>query len=272
MLIRLVAVVLALLAPAAQAQETASRDRPGDAWELRLQVESETSGDGSSSRSSSRSGLIERVIAVSEAGVELEYDLPAGTTAEDRARQWSFPARVLRSPEGEMRLLNAPELEARVAAWLAAGEMTREACGRWIFTWTALRIECDPQTVILALERYDLRSDRPRHGTMAVSAEGASLLSQVPVDPELIRRERAEMDVVVAEITGSEPLAFEAALQARAGERISGTTTTVVETDPANRVVRRIRVVNLEITAADGSVERGTTTETVERRRVGPVG
>ena len=62
--------------------------------------------------------LVERVIALRDSGVELEFDLPEGTSAEDRTRNWQFPARVLKSSDQPLQLLNGAELEARVQDWL----------------------------------------------------------------------------------------------------------------------------------------------------------
>ena len=107
------------------------------------------------------------MVAVREAGLEQEYDLPKEATAEDRASSWQFPVRVfkpfLRMP---MQLLNGPELEARVDSWLKAGGLTRVACGHWIFTWNAFRIECDPQSVLKTLEAFDLQTDDLRDGAV----------------------------------------------------------------------------------------------------------
>lgn len=250
----LVAALIALAAPVARAQNA---DQVGDAYEINVQIVSESRSEGSSGNSRSGYALVERVIAVRDGGVELEFDLPGDTSAEDRARSWQYPARVFKLAGEPFQLLNAPELEARVRTWLTHWQIPEEACGRWVFTWTAIKIECDPQSVLGALELFDLRPS-----DISGSVE--------PVDPEPLRQERAESDVAVAQMLGETPPTLEAALQAHAADRYEGTITSTYETDAAGRVTGRTVVADLQITEADGSVERRTTTTTIERRRVTP--
>lgn len=284
MMLRFLALAVGLLACAGDAraqQIIPAQDRVSDAYEIRLRTTTESAADDGSS-SSSRSGgmLIERVVALRNEGVELEFDLPPDATAEERARNWQWPARVLKAPDGSLELLNAEELEARIDAWLTLGDMTREACGHWIFTWNAFKIECDPLSVIDTLGAYDLRFGDLRDGAphtnrgglgqttlrMESSGPGAAVfVAETPVDPDFVRRERAESDVVVAEIMG-EPKTLEAALQARASEQITGTIATNLVTDAGGRVIRRTTVINLVTADAMGVVEHMTSTQTVERR------
>jgi len=283
----LVAAMTALLlqAPNIDPQDAQTGARVGDVYEIRIRQETaENSSDGLSSGSShSRSTLMERVIAVRDTGVELEFDLPAEATPEDRARIWQYPARVLQPPRGALQLLNGPELEGRVDAWLRAAGLPREACGRWYFTWNAFQIECDPQSVIQGLARLDLRVEDLRDGApyqdpssrgpaplrrQPPDRDGAIFVVELEVDPEAARRERAEADIVVAEITRGERISLETALQARSTERISGTMTITFETDDAGRVRRRTKVTRLEIVEASGTRETHTSTETVERQLV----
>lgn len=263
-------------------QAIPQQDRVGDAYELRLRSTAEsTADDGSSSSSRSGGQLIERVVAVREDGVELQFDLPPDATAEERARDWQWPARVLKSADGSLKLLNTGELEARIDAWLTLGGMTREACGHWIFTWNAFKIECDPQSVIGTLDAFDLRlgdlregasshTERGGLGPVSLRAEstgpdGATFVAETPIDPDFVRRTHAESDVVVAEITG-DPKTLEAALLARASEQNTGTITTTLVTDSRGRVLRRTTVTHIVTTDAAGVVERATSTQTVERR------
>ena len=109
-------------------------DRVGDVYDIRLERESEQTGNGSSGSSRTRMALIERVIERREHGVVLEFDLPPEMSAEDRAREWQFPARVFKSWDGSLELLNSAQLETRMQAWLERGGLDRTACGRWIFT------------------------------------------------------------------------------------------------------------------------------------------
>lgn len=230
-------------------------DRAGDRYEISLERVSETRGDRSSGNSSSGFTMIERVIAVRDDGLELEFDLPDDASGEDRALSWQFPARVFRSGSGTLELLNAPDLDARVRAWLESAQIPEAACGRWMFTWTAIKIECDPQSVLETVQAFDIRPSEVTDGV-------------VQIDPEVLRRERAETDIVVAQMVGEQPLSLEAALQARASEQLSGTITTRFEFDEHGRAVRRVTVGELEVVQADGARERTATTITVERRRL----
>lgn len=280
-----VAAALLLHPGHSQALPPQLQDRVGDAYEIRLMNTSETSSDDGSSGSSRSGGmLIERVVAVHDEGVELEFDLPPEATPEDRARDWQWPARVLKAADGSLTLLNAPELEARIDAWLVLGEFSREACGRWIFTWNAFKIECDPQTVLATLRPYDLRLGDLRDGApyaepgglgptslrrASTGPEGSIFIAETPLDPAFVRRERAESDVVVAEIMGGEPVTLEAALLARSAEQVTGAITTTLAADGQGRLLRRTRVTHVT-TDANGVVERATSTLTGERRRIEP--
>jgi hypothetical protein len=265
-----------------RAQQPQFEDRVGDAYEIRLESVSDRS-NGSSGHSHSRFTLVERVIALHAGGIELEFDLPEQALPQDRARTWQFPARVLKSPGRPLQLLNASELEIRVRAWLQRGGMTEAACGRWSFTWTAIKIECDPQSVLQMLEPFDLRLGDLRDGTPhsepgargsaplrkdSLGTAGATYAAEMEIDPDVVRRERANEDVAIAEMTGKAPLALELALRAREADRISGTIATTLEMDSAGRVTRRRRVTRLEIAGHAGSLERQTTTVVVERRLV----
>jgi hypothetical protein len=227
--------------------------------------------------------ITERVIGVRADGLELEYDLPDAATADERARDWQFPARVFEPSGGPAQLLNGPELEARVDAWLKAAGWPRTACGHWIFTWTAFHIECDPQSVIKTIQSYDLRSADVREGAPYQEAEargparlarkagpdGTIFTVEMPVDPDTIRRARAESDVVVGEIM-HKPVSLDAALRERAKEMVSGTISVAFETDLAGCVRRRTKVTKLDITGPDGRSETQTVTETLERRLISP--
>lgn len=267
-MLRLIGLLTALLALAgqAQAQQAMPADQPGDAYALELQIRTESrSTDGSSSTSNSGGALVERVVALHPEGLELEFDLPADATADDRAREWQWPVRVLWSATVPPRLLNASEVEERLDVWLQVGEIPREACGRWFFSWTAFKIECDPNTVLETLTAYDLRSLPESTTFNLVSTTGASTVFGREIDPEEVRKEKAEADTVVAEITGAAPLTFEEALAARASEQISGVETLTRETDAEGRSIRQVRTFRWKVETADGAVEESTTTQTLTR-------
>jgi hypothetical protein len=89
----------------------------------------------------------------------------------------------------------------------------------------------------------------------------------MPVDPDAIRRARAESDVVVGEIM-KKPVSLDAALRERAREIVSGTISVTFETDPAGNVRLRTKVTKLETMEPDGRSETETVTETLERRLI----
>ncbi|WP_295243514.1 hypothetical protein [uncultured Brevundimonas sp.] len=242
-------------------------------------VTSKQGSDGSSSSSSGQDVLLERVIAVSNAGLELEFDLPSDATAEDRARDWKFPARILQQSNGAIRLLNGDELDERVDRWLKASEMSRDMCGRWIFTWNAFRIECDPESVIADIAAINLLNVNLREGAtyrhpQTVGSGILSLTSKGPggavysvrlaVDADAVRRERAESDVVVGEITQN-PVTFEAAFSERSKETVSGTVEVTFDVDASGNPTRRTVVTTLDTVKPDGVSEKDRRTDTVER-------
>ena len=214
--------------------------------------------------------------------MELEYDLPKSAKPQDRARNWQFPTRVLRPPSGPMELLNRAELEVRIDGWLKAAGLSRDSCGRWILTWNAFRIDCDPQSAIKAIEDYDLRSIDLREGATTTdsiarqprtltrsgaSPSGETYTARMEVDPDLVRRSRAEADVVVGEIM-REPVALDSALRARANESISGAVSVTFEADAAGNAWRRTKVTKLETRKSDGVLQTSTATEIVTRQLV----
>ena len=284
-MMRLMTMAAALLLPALAAGAEPVQTRPvvGDTYEITSDRESsQQSNEGSSGSSTDRDSLIERVVGVRDAGVELEYDLPENATAGDRDSSWQFPVRVFKPARGAPQLLNGPELEARVDAWLKANGMTRAACGQWIFTWNAFRIECDPQSVIKTIEAWDLAPDELRDGASykdpkaRASApltkkkggpDGATFVAEMAVDPEAVRRERAESDIVVAQLS-KKTLTLDAALLARSAEAISGTITITFETDSAGEVRRRAWVTRLEIKGPGPRIETEVVKHVMERRRV----
>lgn len=265
----------------------AASPQVGTEYEISKSYEtSQQTGDGSSSGSSNgRDVILERVISVRETGSELEYDLPKDATAEDRARTWQFPAHVFKPLKGPMQLLNGGELEVRLEGWLKSAKWTHKMCGRWIFTWNAFRIECDPQSVIKTIEAFDLSSTEISEGapyreiealapgTLAKKAEGpngATYSVVMDLDPDAIRRARAETDVAVGEMM-QKPVALDAALRERAKEGISGTISVTFVTDSAGSVWRRTKVTKLETKKSSGQTETETATEIVERTQVSGV-
>lgn len=268
-------------APTVAAGQEPTEERAGDVYLIRMQSVSETNGDGSSSSSRSSWTLEERVVGMRDDGVEVEFDLPRDASQEDRARNWQFPARILSSPNGEMQLLNGPELQARIRTWLQLGGFTEADCGRWIFTWDAFKIECNPQSVLETLSAVNLRRnfdagalyDEPAAGQpVALSAhgrdaDGETLIAQLEIDPDSVRRGRAESDVVVAEII-REPISIETALQRWQAKQVSGTITATIVRDATGRVTNLTRRTQINIVDESGAEERQTSTTTVERNLI----
>jgi hypothetical protein len=279
----MLAAIAASLAPLAAARAEPRGPRVGDIWETTLtQDSSERSDEGSSGSSHDEDVLMARVIGVRADGLELEYDLPAEATAEQRGPVWQFPARIFKPSAGPMTLLNRSELEARAEAWLKAAKLPREACGRWYFTWNAFQVECDPDSVIETVAQFDpappdLREGAPYRATGAAAPaplarkragpEGTIWAAELAVDPEAVRRSRAEADVILGEIMNA-PVSLEAALRKRAQEAVSGTVSVTFDTDPEGNVRRRTTITRVEIKGADGRSETRTTSQILERRRL----
>lgn len=267
------------------ATPAASQSQPvvGERHEIVVTYEtSRRASNGSSSNSGGRNDLLERVIAVRGSGLELEFDLPASATAADRARVWQYPVRVFQPATGKMRLLNGAELEMRVDGWLAAAGITRAMCGRWVFTWNAFRIECNPESVIADIEAIDLRMADLREGAdyryrggtgvgklSRTSATGgnSTYFVKLDIDVDAIRRSRAESDVALGEMTGQR-VTLENAINERAKETLSGTIEITFEVDAAGNATRRVATTNLVTVMPDGVSETDWQTTVVTRRRI----
>lgn len=264
-----------------RAEALAPAANVGDTFETNLTKDSERHGSNSSSGSSHDADtIIERVTGLRPDGVELQYDLPKSATAEERATSWQFPVRVLKPFSGPVQLLNAADLESRVDAWLKAAGLSRAACGHWIFTWNAFRIECDPQSVLNTIDAFDLTAVDLREGALYHDTDAlgsgklvrklsgpdtATFAVELPIDPDSVRRDRAESDVVVGEIM-HKPVTFDAAFQRRAKDVVSGTIAVEFETDSAGEPFRRSRIKKIDVKGSDGQSETETVTEILERR------
>jgi hypothetical protein len=274
-------IALLLQAVPAHAPDAPAGYRAGDVYEITNETITRFSGAGiSDGHSYDRDMMVERVIAVRNDGVELEYDLPSEATAEDRARVWQFPARVLKPTQGPRQLLNGPELVTRVDRWLAAANLPRSACGHWYFTWNAFQIQCDPASVLQSLAAVDLTTQELRDGAVyrdplgaapaALRREphgsgGVAFVAELAVDPETVLREQAGSEAALTEIMGDAP-EVRAMRAAQAPRRISGTIRIRFEADAVGRTLRRIRVIELVTERTDGQRENRTITETIGRR------
>jgi hypothetical protein len=282
-IIRFSGLLVSLVATTPGAAAEPSSLHVGDTYEITKVRDSSTEDNGASSGSShDQDTLIERIEAVRPDGLELVFDLPEGTTADERREAWQFPARVFKPTEGPIKLLNAAELESRVDAWLKWGKMTRDACGHWIFTWNAFKIECDPQSVLETIQEFDPTLPDLHDGAiyrdayalraakLAMKSEGSdgrTFTASFAIDPNAVQRDRAQADVVVGEIS-RKPITLEAALAKRSKEAVSGTIDVQIDADAAGSIRRLTKITKSETKRADGTVETETITETLERRLI----
>lgn len=98
---------------------------------------------------------------------------------------------------------------------------------------------------------------------------GATFMAELALDPDAVRRQRAESDIVVGEIS-RKPITLEAALRAHSADEISGTISVAIEADAAGQVRRRTKVTRQKIKDSSGRVETQTVTEILERRAARP--
>jgi hypothetical protein len=281
-LFRLIALTSALIATALQEEQALASSEIGTRTEIRQTYETSSRRDDESSGSSSgHTTLVERVIAERNDGLELEFDLPPTVTATDRARQWQFPARVFRSADGSLTLLDQAALVSRLTAWLNKAKIDRRTCGTWYFTWNALKVECDPNSVLETIGGYDIRASNlvegQLYGAKNATAKGPlkiirsspgeiSLGVNLELDVKAYRRGQAESDVVVAQITGNK-LTLDEATRQRANDKISGTVKIQIDLDAVSqKVVRRTTVTHVQIRSGDNGPEDETSKVIVERR------
>lgn len=134
--------------------------------------------------------------------------------------------------------------------------------------------------MLKTLALFDLRSADLRDGApyMETEASGPGKLTkklagpddtifdvEMPVDPNVVRRSRAESDVAIGEIM-KKPVTLDAALLKRTLETISGTISVAFETDSAGNVRRRTTVTKLDTNGPNGQSETENVTVTLERR------
>ena len=276
-------VALLLTVPTTAKAESRTSLRVGETYEITRVRDSASEGpNGSSGSSHDQDTLIERIEAVRPDGVEVLFDLPKDTTAQERRQTWQFPARVFDPFEGPAKLLNALELEKRVDDWLRWGKMTREACGHWFFTWNAFRIECDPQSVIETVQTFDPKLPELRDGAVyrdayasapalltkkSAGSAGATFTASLAIAPKVVQRDRAQADVAAGEIT-RKPVTLEAAFAERAKEAVSGTIEVTIDVDVSGKWSRLTKVTKSKTEKPDGNVESETVTETLQRRLI----
>ena len=241
------AIMLALASAVGATAAATPGPRVGDAFQITTDREMEEHGnrdDSQQGTSTDRDSYVERVAAVRPDGMVFEYDLPASATTNDHASNWQFPFQVLKAGDGTLRLLNVPELTARVDRWLKAAGMPRIACGNLIFTWNAFRIDCDPQSTLRWLATVTL-PDTLVAGTSFTDPDGQApttlrqasadrLVATLAINPAVIRRQHAQTDVGVAELM-HKTLTLDAAIRAHEAETVTGTITVTFDLDVNRR-------------------------------------
>lgn len=251
----------------------------GDRAILEVSYEtSSSSSNGSSGSSSGHSQLFEQIVAVNEHGIEFLYDLPPGSDEDARKREWMFPVRVFRPNVGAPQILNLAEMEKRLDDWLASAKWDRRACGHWIFTWNAFRIECDPAAAIKAIDAYDLRHIEALPGA-SYAIDGTTgprplfrrsanqLGVTLDIDPEIAREKAAETMLAVAEMTG-QTITLEAARLEAAKQQFSGTVSDIVTVDINGSVIKRERKIEQVTIESDGTKETSVELRTTTREPV----
>jgi hypothetical protein len=87
------------------------------------------------------------------------------------------------------------------------------------------------------------------------------------VDADKLRRDRAEADLVIAEIL-RRPLTHDDAVRSHVDEDISGTICILFDVNPDGQPWRRTMVTKTAIKGTDGKLQTRITTETITRRLI----
>ncbi len=253
-----------------------------DAYVLRLEYETSSQslaepGDRSSSRG--HQTLSERPIRETAAGTEIEYATP-GPPEEVRGNaSWMFPVRLLVASDGRKTVLNPEQLETRLTTWLERAEWSREVCSKWLFTWTAIQVRCDPDAAIEAVETFGMRPGQITEGaqfeptgdlvpvvlTRTGFRDGRTVLSAVArIDPQSVRAGATKTALVPAQISGEDLPPEAAALQA-AGLGATGTLTVEFEVDEAGLIWKRVDTREIVVTGGDNGDEVRRSSQTVTR-------
>jgi hypothetical protein len=271
---------LSTIAPELSAQSV----KAGDRFELQLKRHSEDHSESNGARGTSddTDTLVERVVAVGEQAQDLEFDLPSGASADERLGDWKFPVRIRASADGTRILLNQADLESRRDAFLKASELDPKACGKWIFTWNAFKIECDPQSALHIVEAYEIQPMLLANGApfkmkggvgsapmkcIPTAKKGQECSVQLEVDADAVRSELASIDVALGEITGKPISAADAAKQ-RASVQISGTINVTFDANSDGMVWRRTVVTRSEQREPDGKTSTSISTAVLTRRKI----
>jgi len=247
---------------------------------MRYETSSEKLGDLGSSSSRGSAALTERILTQADEQLEIEYAIP-GDPGEIRGNaMWMYPARVAIAPDGSKTLLNSAELDARVEQWLAEAQWPREACGRWLFTWTAFQILCDPDDVLAEVEAQEMRLRQYDAGfatwlaliSAPVALEKAGMWGDLrvftgtaPIGRADLLENQIQSELGRAEIFG-EALSEEEARAKLSGFDASGTYTVELEVDASGLVWARTERFEMLLTGLEDGDERRTGTTVTTRR------
>jgi hypothetical protein len=237
--------------------------------------------DGEGGTSFDRDAILVTPIPGETDGSTAIYDLPPTSSEAERSSNWHLPAIIRVQPDGSRTLVNETELAAKVDPWLERGGYTRETCGHWIFTWSAFKIDCDPLSVLAIAEEFDLgpidlQVGRPvtikgatASGKVKLARSSATTKTYIvnyTLNPDFIRRTRAESDVVVGQIL-KKPVTLEEALAGQGRQSISGEISDQFETDQTGRIIRRTTTTTIVTVGEDGKGRTSTSVRTLERQK-----
>lgn len=91
----LIAIAGSVLAATLALAGSGTTPQVGDTFELVMVRDSAQHGAlGSSGSTHDKDIVVERVIGLRAEGLKLEHDLPSAATAQERAQDWQFPARL----------------------------------------------------------------------------------------------------------------------------------------------------------------------------------
>lgn len=220
---------------------------------LKSVSKTESSGGGSS-KSNSRSSVIEKIIDERDGELTLEYAFPESRIPEIEA--WKLPAKVVIRKDEPPILINSVEIESRLLSFLDQNPEVRELCGQTIFTWTAVNIHCKADHVLDVIDMYNLHignlaSGRAYSEAGALQAVPLKLVSSVGVgtkyianltlDPEYLRETYETKVKQVAAITGrSFEETISSLLKLTDGDTpsFSGNRIVTIETSSTGKIVR----------------------------------
>lgn len=254
----------------------------GEWYRIAVSYETQTEGAGSSSSSRGRTVYSEQILSDSGDCTVKRFDIVDEEGRERPLAEWQWPVEVERCGNEARRMLNLPEMEARLATFLETADIPREACGRHYFTWNVFRIECDPQAVLPTIEAIDLgsltladgaeyaQSGIPRSATLVmVSADDGmiTLRTEFAVDPVRFREETARTEVVVGDVMG-EAVSYKDALAQAQKMEVSGSIVITFEKATDMSSIRQSVVTRLIVEEPGDGQETRYSKVTTHRKRV----